>query len=480
MLIEIPPVKLTFDDVLLKPAASDVLPAEVSLKTRLTRRLHLNIPLMSAAMDTVTESGMAVAMAQAGGLGVIHRNMSIEAQAKEVRLAKTGGSAFVLEPVTISPMHLLGDALELMHDEKVSGLMVVDNGVLVGVLTHRDVRFQVSYETPVRDLMTAGVITAGQGVEVDVAKRLMLEHRIERLPLVDDKQRLIGLVTLRNIEERGIAKRAVTDAAGLLCVGAAIGSGAIHIERAEALVAAGCDIIVVDTAHGHSRKVLNTVTELRQKFPHQQLIAGNVATPEATRALIDAGADAIKVGVGPGSICTTRVVAGVGVPQLSAIAECAQEGRKADIPIIGDGGIRASGDVVKALAGGASVVMVGNLLAATDEAPGEVVYHGSRAYKGYRGMGSIGAMTKGSRDRYFQQGVAKDKLVPEGIEGRLPCKGPVKHIIHRLMGGLRSGMGYTGSETVAALQERAQFVRISSAGLRESHVHDVISEEESG
>ena len=851
MLIETPPLKLTFDDVLLKPAASDVLPSDVSLKTRLTGALELNMPLLSAAMDTVTESFMAVAMAQAGGMGIIHRNMSAEAQAKEVRLAKTGGSAFVLEPVTVSPGRTLGDAVDQMSEQKVSGLMVVDQGVLVGVLTNRDVRFQTSFDSLVSEHMTRDVVTAREGVTVEEAKQLMLKHRIERLPLVDDKQRLIGLVTLRNIEERGLAKMAVTDGRGLLRVGAAIGAGEAHIERAERLVEAGCDVIVIDTAHGHSRKVIDTVAQLRGMFPEQQLIAGNVATAEATRALIEAGANAVKVGVGPGcfaagtrvlmanatykniedvkpgdrvinmhgepvnvveawctgvrkvmainhtashretivtpdhrffvgdlssisdttlasrgyakvleqptrlgqsklgwmeigevtrgvclsprhiqfelvedisidlrdhairqdkqlarynieitdsyelgylfgmflgdgyafmarsrnsvqgrvswylnrteeefaaklcrcikevvgldvepspdksiinihlyslqwarlfsefgkrenkhlptkylcrnpeylgglldglvdsdgfigadgrvcfkntsqslvelfgvvcqlvhgsfpnarleppsagglegvtddqcreafvsrlnvthekrlleehqiikmlerrelelelpvydiqvdcpthsfianntivhnSICTTRVVAGVGVPQLSAIAECAQEANKVGVPIIADGGIRASGDVVKAIAAGASTVMIGNLMAATDEAPGEVVYHGGRAYKGYRGMGSIGAMTQGSRDRYFQQGVAKDKLVPEGVEGRLPCKGPVKAVLHKLLGGLRSGMGYTGSPTIAALQEGARFVRISSAGLRESHVHDVI------
>ncbi|MEL6178519.1 MAG: IMP dehydrogenase, partial [Myxococcota bacterium] len=347
-----------------------------------------------------------------------------------------------------------------------------------GVLTNRDVRFQTSYNSLVREHMTPNVITASEGVTVEEAKLRMLEHRIERLPIVDEKQRLIGLVTLRNIEERGLAKMAVTDGSGLLCVGAAIGAGSAHIERAEYLVDAGCDVIVVDTAHGHSRKVIDTVIQLRKMYPGQQLIAGNVATPEGTRALIEAGVDAVKVGVGPGSICTTRVVAGVGVPQLSAVAECAQEANKANIPVIADGGIRASGDVVKAIAAGASTVMIGNLMAATDEAPGEVVYHGGRAYKGYRGMGSIGAMTQGSRDRYFQQGVANDKLVPEGVEGRLPCKGPVKSVLHKLLGGLRSGMGYTGSPTIAALQEKARFVRISSAGLRESHVHDVIVSEE--
>lgn len=474
MLDAMPPMMLTFDDVLLRPRASDVLPADARLDTLLTAGLRLNMPLLSAAMDTVTGAPMAVAMAQAGGLGVIHRNMPIEAQARAVRAAKSGGSAFVLEPVTIAPEASLEDALAKMEAESVSGLMVVDDaGLLVGVLTRRDVRFVERLDAPVLSQMTRDVVRAPEGVGVDEAKATMLRHRVERLPVVNATGSLVGLITLRDIEERGLEAMAVVDDAGRLRVAAAVGASGAHVERAEALVEAGCDVVVVDTAHGHARGVLEMVSTLRARWPELNIVGGNVATGHATQALIEAGASAVKVGVGPGSICTTRVVAGVGVPQLSAIAECAKVAAPLGVPIIADGGIRTSGDIVKALAAGASTVMLGNLLAATDEAPGRVVYHGGRAFKVYRGMGSLGAMAQGSKDRYFQQHVATEKLVAEGVEGRVACKGPVALVLHQLLGGLRAGMGYTGCATIGALRRDATFVRISPAGLRESHVHDV-------
>ena len=479
MLHEIPPLSLTFDDVLLLPGASDVLPHEVSVETQLFRRFSLNIPLISSAMDTVTESRMAVSMALAGGLGVIHRNLSIEAQAREVRQVKASTSAIVLEPYTIAPDRSLHEALAVMEREQISGLPVVEGERLVGILTNRDVRQQRDLDRPVADRMTREVVTATEGVDVEEARALMLDHRIERLPIVDSAGRLVGLVSLRDLTRRATSPTAALDANGCMRVAAALGTGDDTDERAEALLAAGCDVLVVDTAHGHSSKVLGVVRRLRAAHPDALFIAGNVATPAGTEALIEAGAHVVKVGVGPGSICTTRTVAGVGVPQLSAVADCARAAAAHGIPIIADGGIRTSGDIVKAIAAGARAVMVGSLLAGTDESPGDVVTVRGRTHKTYRGMGSRGAMVRGSRDRYFQEGTERSKLVPEGVEGVVPYRGPAAGVLHQLVGGLRAGMGYTGNATIDALRENAQFVRISNAGLRESHVHDVtVTEDE--
>ncbi len=469
---------LTYDDVLLTPAASEVLPHEVSTATWLTRRLRLGMPLLSAAMDTVTEWSMAAAMAQLGGLGVIHRNLEPEEQARHVRLAKGSGSPFITEPLVIRPERPLGEAVRLMASRQVSGLPVVDEaGRLVGVITRRDVLYQEELERPVASRMTREVIVGAAGISASAARELMVEGRVERLPVVDEAGRLVALTTLRDIARRAIRPGATLDSAGRLAVGAAIGAGAAHLARAEVLLAAEVDAIFVDTAHGHSSKVIETVRALRALAPAVNLIAGNVATAAATVALIEAGADAVKVGVGPGSICTTRVVAGVGVPQLSAVAACAAAAAAYGVPVIADGGIKAAGDIVKGLAAGASCAMLGNLLAATDEAPGETLYHRGRAYKVYRGMGSVGAMSQGSRDRYFQDAVASDKLVPEGVEGQLLSRGPVGEVLHQLLGGLRAGMGYTGSPDIPSLQRGARFVRITPAGLRESHVHDVMTGE---
>jgi len=475
MLDAMPPLALTYDDVLLKPAASEVLPTDVSTRTVLARALTLNIPLISAAMDTVTEHPMAAAMAQAGGMGVIHRNLEPEEQARQVRMAKSSGSPFIVDPVTIAPDRPLGDAVRLMASRQLSGLPVVDGaGVLVGVITRRDLLYQRELDAAVHTRMTRKLVTGAPGIAADAARSRMVDARIERLPLVDAEGRFLGLTTLRDIAESAIKETAVLDGAGRLRVAAAIGAGAAHLERADLLIEAGCDAVFIDTAHGHSSKVLETVRLLRQKHPGITIVAGNVATAEATLALIGAGADAVKVGVGPGSICTTRVVAGVGVPQLSAVAECAAAAAAHGIPIIADGGIRASGDIVKAIAAGASTVMLGNVLAGTDEAPGETFVHAGRTWKVYRGMGSVGAMSQGSKDRYFQDRVATDKLVAEGVEGQIPSKGRIEDVLHQLVGGLRAGMGYTGAPDIGALQRDSRFVRISAAGLRESHVHDVV------
>lgn len=474
-------VGLTFDDVLLVPQASDTLPSQVDVSTRITKTVTLNIPIISSAMDTVTESRLAIAMAQAGGIGVIHRNLTPEQQAKEVEAVKKFESGMVVNPVTIQPTAKLRDALKLMQEHRISGIPVVEphsggrGGKLVGILTHRDVRFATNPETPVAELMTKErLVTVKSNVDREEAKRLLHQHRIEKLLVVDDDYRCIGLITVKDIEKATLYPNACKDEQGRLRVAAATTVGEEGYERTERLIAAGCDVIVVDTAHGHSSRVIQAVSRIKRLSNSTQVIAGNVATAEATRALIDAGADAVKVGIGPGSICTTRVVAGVGVPQLSAILECVAEARKTNTPIIADGGVKFSGDITKALAAGADAVMIGALLAGTDESPGETYLYQGRTYKAYRGMGSVGAMARGSADRYFQQEV-KDtlKLVPEGIEGQVPYKGPVATVLHQLVGGLRAGMGYVGARNIAELQARAKFVRISPAAMRESHAHGV-------
>ncbi len=471
------PEALTFDDVLLVPAASDVLPAQAVTRTRLTRTIELGIPLVSAAMDTVTESGMAIAMAQAGGIGVIHKNMEPPEQAEEVRRVKRYESGMVVNPLTIRPDQPLADALQMMADHRISGIPVVERGSekLVGILTNRDVRFANDMAKPVAQYMTReNLVTVGEGVSQDEAKHLLHKYRIEKLLVVDDAYRCIGLVTVKDIEKAQTYPSACKDEKGRLRVAAATGVGPEGLIRAEALIAAGVDVIVVDTAHGHSAGVIKAVQAIKKMSSIVQVVAGNIATPEAARALIDAGADAVKVGIGPGSICTTRIVAGVGVPQLSAIVEVREICEKEGVPLIADGGIKFSGDVAKAVAAGADTVMIGSLLAGTDESPGEVILYQGRSYKSYRGMGSIGAMARGSADRYFQEEVRDNlKLVPEGIEGRVPYKGPVGQIVHQLLGGLKAAMGYTGNRTIADMQANAKFRRITSAGFRESHVHDV-------
>jgi IMP dehydrogenase len=468
---------LTFDDVLLKPAASAVLPGQTDTRTRLTRTIQLNIPLMSAAMDTVTEANMAIAMAQAGGIGVIHKNLDAEAQANEVRRVKKFESGMVVNPVTIHPEQTLADALALMEAHQISGIPVVERGSgrLVGILTNRDVRFATDNATPVHTLMTKErLVTVREGATKEDAKKLLHQYRIEKLLVVDDAYRCIGLITVKDIEKANKFPGASKDEKGRLRTAAATGVGEDGLRRAQMLIDAEVDVIVVDTAHGHSRGVLEAVTRVKKLSNYTQIMAGNVATREGAQALIDAGADAVKIGIGPGSICTTRMVAGVGVPQLTAIFEAAEACHAAGVPAIGDGGIKYSGDLAKAIAAGADCAMIGSLLAGTDEAPGEVILYQGRSYKSYRGMGSIGAMARGSADRYFQQEVASTlKLVPEGIEGRVPYKGAVGNILHQLVGGLRAAMGYTGNATIRDMQQNRQFLRITGSGLRESHVHDV-------
>jgi len=472
---------LTFDDVLLVPAASEVLPSEVNTRTRLTRTIELGIPLLSAAMDTVTESGLAIAMAQAGGIGVIHKNLTPEEQAMEVSRVKKYESGMVINPLTIGPDATLADAIHLKETRGFSGIPVIepDSNRLVGILTNRDIRFAENLAAPVRDMMTAHsaerpLITVREGIAPDEARRLLHKHRIERLLVVDDAFRCVGLITVKDMEKESRHPNACKDSKGQLRVAAATGVGDVSVDRAAALLAAGADVIVVDTAHGHSRGVLKTIERIKGLSNYAQVVGGNIATPDAARALIDAGADCVKVGIGPGTICTTRMIAGVGMPQLSAIMEVAEVCRAQDIPIIADGGIKYSGDIAKAIAAGAECVMIGSLFAGTDESPGEVFLYQGRSYKSYRGMGSLGAMARGSADRYFQAEVSDSlKLVPEGVEGRVPYKGPISTIIHQLVGGLRSSMGYTGCAAISNLRNDTHFRRITSAGLRESHVHDI-------
>ncbi|MFT3987311.1 IMP dehydrogenase [Aestuariivirga sp.] len=471
------PEYLTFDDVLMKPGASSVLPAQVSTATRLTRSIHLSIPVISAAMDTVTEARLAIAMAQAGGLGVIHKNLDADIQAEHVRQVKRFESGMVVNPITIAPDATLGDVLKLKERHKISGIPVVDHkGTLVGIITNRDVRFATDPNAKVASLMTnKNLVTVKAGVDRAEARRLLHQYRIEKLIVVDDEFKCVGLITVNDMEKAADHPNAAKDEHERLRVAAATGTGDAGFARAEMLVDAGADAIVVDTAHGHSIHVINQVTRIKKLSNKVQIIAGNVATAEAVKALVGAGADAVKIGIGPGSICTTRVVAGVGVPQLSAVLESAEEAMKSDVPVIADGGIKLSGDLAKAIAAGASVVMIGSLLAGTDESPGEVYLYNGRSYKAYRGMGSVGAMARGSADRYFQQEVKDNlKLVPEGIEGQVAYKGPVGAVLHQLVGGLRAAMGYVGAASIPELQQKAQFIRITSAGMRESHVHDVM------
>ena len=470
------PLGLTFDDVLLRPAESDIVPTEADTRTRLTRGIALNIPVLSSAMDTVTEADMAIVMAQMGGIGVLHRNLSVKEQCAAVRQVKRFESGMVVNPITIAPDATLGDAQAMMQLNRISGIPVVEaSGKLVGILTNRDVRFADNPAQPVRELMThENLATVKLGVSQEEARRLLHQRRIEKLLVVDDGFHCIGLITVKDIEKAVNYPNATKDAAGRLRVAAATTVGEKGFERTEALLAAECDVVIIDTAHGHNKDVARAVERVKKLSNSAQVIAGNVATAEATRALIDAGADAIKVGIGPGSICTTRIVAGVGVPQLTAIMESAEEAEKSGVPVIADGGLRTSGDAAKALAAGASTIMVGSMLAGTEEAPGETFLYQGRAYKSYRGMGSVGAMARGSADRYFQQDIKDSlKLVPEGIEGQVPYKGPAKDVIHQLVGGIKAAMGYTGSRTIDDLRNKARFVRITNAGLRESHVHDV-------
>ena len=468
------PLGLTFDDVLLQPLQSSVLPSQADTRTFLTREIPLNIPILSSAMDTVTEADMAIALAQLGGIGVLHRNMTVEEQALVVRQVKRFESGMVVNPITMSPDETLAEALELMKSHRISGIPIVEkSGKLCGIITNRDVRFAENPKQPVSELMTRdNLATVPLGTSQEEARRILHQRRIEKLLVVDEHNRCVGLITVKDIEKSVAAPLATKDAEGRLRVAAATTVGDKGFERSEALIDAGCDCIVIDTAHGHNTDVGKTVERVKAVSNSVQVIAGNVASADAAKALVDSGADAIKVGIGPGSICTTRIVAGVGVPQLTAVMEAARAA--SGVPVIADGGIRTSGDIAKALAAGASSVMVGSLLAGTQEAPGEIFLYQGRSYKSYRGMGSVGAMARGSADRYFQQDIRDHlKLVPEGIEGQVPYKGPVRDIIHQLVGGVKAAMGYTGSQTIAELQKRARFVRITNAGLSESHVHDV-------
>jgi IMP dehydrogenase len=467
---------LTFDDVLLVPAYSQVLPAEVSLATQLTRGIKLNLPIVSAAMDTVTEHRLAISIAQEGGIGILHKNMTIESQAREVARVKRFESGIIIDPITVRPEQTIREVLELTRSKNISGVPVVRDGKAVGIVTHRDLRFETRYDAPVSEVMTPRerLITVREGAPKEDVLMLLHKHRIEKVLVIGDDFHLKGMITVKDFQKATEFPRACKDERGALRVGAAVGTGADTLERAAALRESGVDVIVVDTAHGHSRGVIETVKRIKAKWPNQQVIAGNIVTAEAAMALIDAGADAVKVGIGPGSICTTRIVAGVGVPQISAVANVASALAPHGVPLIADGGIRFSGDLAKAIVAGAHCVMMGGLFAGTEEAPGETVLFQGRSYKSYRGMGSLGAMQKGSSDRYFQENESNvEKLVPEGIEGRVPYKGPVTAVIHQLMGGLRSSMGYLGCPTIAEMHERAEFVEITSAGIRESHVHDV-------
>ncbi|WP_149713467.1 IMP dehydrogenase [Campylobacter concisus] len=464
---------LTFEDVLLVPQYSEILPKQVDVKTRISKNVTLNIPIVSAAMDTVTEHRTAIMMARLGGIGVIHKNMDVESQAKEVKRVKKSESGVIIDPIFINPEATVAEALSLMSDLHISGVPVIDKDrKLIGILTNRDLRFETNMSVLVKDRMTkAPLITAPKGCTLDDAEKIFSQNRVEKLPIVDKEGRLDGLITIKDLKKRKEYPNANKDSYGRLRVAAAIGVG--QIDRAKALVDAGVDVIVIDSAHGHSKGIIDTLKEVKANFK-VDVVAGNIANPAAVKDLAEAGADGIKVGIGPGSICTTRIVAGVGVPQISAIDDCASEAAKYGIPVIADGGLKYSGDVAKALAAGAACVMAGSLLAGCEESPGELITFQGRQYKVYRGMGSIGAMTKGSSDRYFQEGTAQDKLVPEGIEGRVPFAGSIKDVIHQLIGGLRSAMGYVGAKDIPTLQERAEFVEITSAGLKESHVHDVV------
>ncbi len=471
---DIPPA-YTFDDVLLVPSASEVLPSEVSLATRLTDGIELNAPLVSAAMDTVTEHRTAIAMAREGGIGIIHKNMTIEEQAREVERVKKSESGMIIDPVTVTQDQSVAEVQAIMRTYKISGLPVIEGDRLVGIVTNRDLRFVSDDALRVRDVMTSkNLVTVREGIDLEHCKALLHEHRIEKLLVVDDEGNLKGLITIKDIEKIKKYPNAAKDGIGRLLAGAAIGVSDDLMERTEALVRAGVDVVVLDSAHGHSAGVIRSVQAVKASWPDLQVIAGNVATAEGTADLIEAGADGVKVGVGPGSICTTRIVAGVGVPQLTALKNCTEEASKKHVPIIADGGIKFSGDICKAIAIGAHTVMIGSLFAGTDETPGETFLFQGRKYKGYRGMGSLGAMRRGSSDRYFQKKEEQAKLVPEGIEGKVPYRGPISEMIYQLLGGLRSGMGYMGAATIADLHRKARFVRISPAGLRESHVHDVI------
>jgi len=466
---------ITFDDVLLEPGPSEVTPGDVDIRTRLTREISLNVPIVSAAMDTVTETALAIAMAQFGGIGVIHRNLTIEQQAEQVRQVKRFESGMVVNPITVTPDVTLRQLKVLKERHQISGIPVVEAGgtKLIGIITNRDVRFAENDNQPIAELMTKKVITVREGVDPAEARKLLHKHRIERLIVVDENNNIVGLITVKDMDKRVANPNACKDEQGRLRVAAASTVGDAGFERSQALIDAGVDALVIDTAHGHSKMVLMAVERVKKLSNRVQVIAGNVATADGCKALIEAGADAVKVGIGPGSICTTRIVAGVGVPQLTAIADCANAAQKTNTPVIADGGIKFSGDFAKALAGGASSAMMGSMLAGTEEAPGEVFLYEGRAYKDYRGMGSLGAMGRGSADRYFQKDVSQQKLVPEGIEGQVPFKGPVAPILHQMSGGLRAAMGYVGAKTVKELHEKAQFIQITGAGLRESHVHDV-------
>jgi len=468
------PVGLTFDDVLLVPAHSEVLPKEVDLSTQLTKKIRLNIPLLSAAMDTVTESRAAISMAREGGIGIIHKNMTPEAQATEVDQVKKSESGMIVDPITMDPDQKISEALAVMKKYRISGVPITKDRKLVGIMTNRDLRFETNLEQPISNVMTKeNLVTVPPGTTLEEAKFHLHEHRIEKLLVVDDDYVLKGLITIKDIEKVRKYPDACKDELGRLRVGAAVGVGADLDERAAALVEAGVDLLVVDTAHGHSQGVIDTIAELRKRYPEVQLMAGNIATAAAAQALIDVGVDAVKVGIGPGSICTTRVVAGVGMPQVTAIQRVAKVTRAAGIPLVADGGIKHSGDLPKAIAAGADIIMIGSLFAGTEESPGDTILYQGRTYKSYRGMGSLGAMKQGSKDRYFQGDEQDVKLVPEGIEGRVPYRGPLSDNIHQLIGGLRSGMGYTGCASIKDLQDKGEFVRITNAGLRESHVHDV-------
>jgi len=472
---------LTFDDVLLQPSESSIGPGDADVKTQLTKKIHLNIPLISSAMDTVTEHKLAIAIEKLGVIGVIHKNFSIERQAKEVEKVKKYESGMVINPITISPESSIEDAFALMDKHKISGIPVVDDITkkLNGILTNRDLRFSQNYKEKVTTLMTKDVVTVKKNISPEQAKELLHKHRIEKLVVVDQEKRCIGLITVKDIEKSQKFPNSCKDSDGRLRVAAATGVGLSGLKRAEKLIESGVDLLVVDTAHGHSKKVLNTIKELTRFSNFVEILGGNVATPDGTKALIDSGADVVKIGIGPGSICTTRMIAGVGLPQLSAIIECSKIAKKNKIPIIADGGIKYSGDIAKAIAAGANGVMVGSLFAGTDEAPGEVFLYQGRSYKSYRGMGSLGAMARGSADRYFQEEIEKLKLVPEGIEGQVPYKGPIENVIHQLVGGLKSAMGYTGNADIESMKKNCVFRKITNAGLKESHVHDVMITRES-